>query len=304
MMHQIDRHIKVIEFPGRPYANCNCLLLEDDIPCLIDTGFDESHLENLQKSSVQLVVNSHGHADHCHFNHMFPQARILMHPANFEIIASAENYLKDLAFDTMVEQEWTSLFMQAVCYRPTRVDGEIQDGQEISTGRCHFQVLHMPGHCAGHCCFLFPEQGFVFTSDIEFAEFGPWYGAVSSSVSDQLRSIDRLAAIGADYYVSGHHQPVVRDHHGRKLKAYRDTILQRQRRVAEWLYGGRGTVEEIAKEFPIYRRLPNPSQTFWPHEYMMVYKHLLYLEEQGYAGHDGPTWFPAKTGISPAHLSL
>lgn len=304
MRHQIDRHIQVLDFSGMPYANCNCLLLDDDVRCLIDTGLDESHLEDVQKSPVQLIVNSHGHGDHCHYNHLFPEARVLMHPANNEITASAENYLKDLAFDVMVEREWSDRFLQAVCYRPVRVDEEIQDGQEICTGRCRFQVLHMPGHCAGHCCFFFPEQGFVYTSDIEFADFGPWYGAVSSSVGDQLRSIDRLAAIGADYYVSGHNEPLVRDPGGRRLKAYRNTILERQRRVAELLYGGRSTVEGITKEYPIYRRLPNPRQIFWPHEYMMVYNHLLYLEEQGYAGHDGFTWFPAKTGISTAHLSL
>ncbi len=304
MRHQLDRHLQVIEFPGFPYANCNCLLVEDEVCCLIETGFDVSYLEDLQKLPVELIINSHGHADHCHYNHAFPEARFLIHPDNLDMIGSREAYLKELAYDTMVGPKLTELFLQTVHYRPFQADDELQDGQEICTGHCRFQVLHMPGHCPGHCCFFFPEQGFVFTSDIEFSDFGPWYAAVHSSVADQLRSLDRLAAIGAEYYVSGHHKPIVRDQGGHRLRSYRNKILERQHRVAELLYAGRSTVEEIAREFPIYRRLPNPVEIFWPHEYMMVYHHLLYLEEQGYAGHDGSVWFPTKTGISPALLSI
>ena len=304
MRHQIDRQIQIIEFPGFHYANCNCLLIEDDVHCLIETGFNESELEDLQKLPVQLIVNSHGHSDHCRYNYIFPKSKILMHPSEHAMVSSGEAYLKEFAFDKLVGQEWLELFLQAMHYRPIQVDGDLQDGQELCTGRCRFQVLHMPGHSAGHCCFIFPEQGFVFTSDIEFSEFGPWYGMVHSSVSDQLSSLDRLAAIGADYYISGHHASVVRDPGGHRLRAYRNIILERQRRVAKLLYGGHSTVEDIARDLPIYRRLPNPKPIFWAYELMMVYHHLVYLEEQGYAGHDGHTWFPTKTGISAEQLSI
>ena len=62
-------------------------------------------------------------------------------------------------------------------------------------------------------------------------------------------------------------------------------------------------VEEIARELPIYRRLPRPETIFWVYELMMVLNHLRFLEEQGYAGHDGDTWYPAKN-LGTAKLSL
>lgn len=304
MRHQIDNHIQLLEFPGFHYANCNCLLLEDDLRCLIDTGFVESELEDLQRSPLNLIVNSHGHGDHCRYNYAFPEARVMMHPAEEAVAESAKGYLKEFGFDSLLSPEWSDMFLEAMCYRTTTIDSYLEDGQEISTGNCRFQVLHMPGHCAGHCCFFFPEQGFVFTSDIEFSEFGPWYGMIHSSVSDQLESLDRLAAIGADYYISGHGKPFICDPEGSRLRAYRNTVLERQQRVAELLYQGRSTVEEIARGFPVYRRLPRPEAIFWVYEQMMVLNHLRYLEEQGYASHEGSTWFPAKTGIGWAKLSL
>lgn len=304
MRHQIDPQIQVIELPGFHYANCNCLLLEDDERCLIETGFHESELEDLRRSPVHLIVNSHGHGDHCGHNNAFPEAKIMMHPEERAVIGSAQGYLREFGFENLVDEAWQGLFVDGMNFRPTRIDEALHDGQAICTGRLRFQVLHMPGHSAGHCCFLFPEQGFVFTSDIEFSEFGPWYGMVRSSVADMLRSLDRLASIGADYYISGHHAPMIRDPDGSRLRAYRNTILERQRRVAELLYAGRSTVEEIAKSLPIYRRLPNPAPIFWAYEQMMVINHLIYLEEQGYAGHEGVRWFPGKTGIGMAQLSI
>jgi len=304
MRHRIDQNIQVLEFPGFHYANCNCLLIEDDVRCLIETGCHESELAELQNQPPQIIVNSHGHGDHCRYTYAFPEAKVLMHPGDRTIVESADNYLKEFAFDSLVNPEWSEIFLREMCYRPIIIDEDLEDGQEICTGHCGFQVLHMPGHCAGHCCFFFPEQGFVFTSDIEFSDFGPWYGMVHSSVFDQLQSLERLAALGADYYISGHGTPIVHDPDGSRLQAYRNTVLERQRRVADLLYRGRNTVEDIAKGLPIYRRLPRPAPIFWAYEVMMVLNHLRYLEEQGYAIHDGDNWHPAKTGIGIAQLSL
>ncbi|MGE5389613.1 MAG: MBL fold metallo-hydrolase [Deltaproteobacteria bacterium] len=303
MRHKIDRYVQLLEFPGFHYANCNCLLVEDDVRCMIETGCDESELTDLLREPPQLIVNSHGHGDHCRYTHAFPEARVLMHPADRAIVESAEGYLKEFNFDSLLTPQWSEIFLQAMCYRPIPGFEELEDGQEICTGNITFRVLHMPGHCAGHCCFFFPEQGFVFTSDIEFSEFGPWYGMVHSSVSDQLKSLDRLAAIGADYYISGHGTPFIRDPEGKRLQAYRTTVLDRQLRVARLLYNSHGTVEDIARELPIYRHLPRPEPIFWAYEMMMVLNHLHFLEEQGYAGHDGDTWYPTKN-IGTAKLSL
>jgi len=304
MRRQIDSRIQLIELPGFHYANCNCLLIEDDMRCLIDSGCDDSELESLRQAPVHLVVNSHGHSDHCRHNHVFSDARVLMHPDDHAIASSGDAYLKEMGLESLTGSEWADAYLNAVQYRPSPIHGSLEDGQAICTGACTFQVLHMPGHSAGHCCFFFPEQGFVFTSDIEFSDFGPWYGNLRSSVSDTLNSLDRLAAIGADYYISGHGTSVVRDPDGSILRQYRNRVLERQRRVAELLYSGHSTAESIARELPVYRRLPWPKEIFWIHELVMVGKHLEYLEEQGYAILDGNGWHPGKTLPGPAHLSL
>jgi glyoxylase-like metal-dependent hydrolase (beta-lactamase superfamily II) len=47
-----------------------------------------------------------------------------------------------------------------------KMDGHLEDGQEISVGPFYMQVMHTPGHTPGSTCLL--VQRFVFTGDTLF----------------------------------------------------------------------------------------------------------------------------------------
>jgi glyoxylase-like metal-dependent hydrolase (beta-lactamase superfamily II) len=42
-------------------------------------------------------------------------------------------------------------------------------GQTVSAAGIELEVLHTPGHTPGHCCFLFAEEGWLFSGDQLFA---------------------------------------------------------------------------------------------------------------------------------------
>ncbi|MDO4540800.1 MAG: MBL fold metallo-hydrolase [Syntrophomonadaceae bacterium] len=304
MLHKIDKYVRVVEFPGFHYSNCNCVLIEDEQRFLLDTGPNEEDLAMLINQPPDIIVNSHGHIDHYVFNHCFPDSRILMHAGDHAIAQSTEAYLNEFNISTLApDPAWCEIYAQAVRHYPTRIDGQIHDNQWFDTGHVRFQVLHTPGHSPGHCCFFFPEQGFIFSIDIDFSTFGPWYASVSCSLSELLASIDRLADIKPDYYISGHGAPFIRDEVQKRLLAYRDTIFQRQRRVVDVLYKGKNDIEDMAHDLPVYQRLLAPKEIFHIYEQSMIMVHMRYLEELGYTYCEDGKWYLAKN-LSRAKLDL
>jgi glyoxylase-like metal-dependent hydrolase (beta-lactamase superfamily II) len=271
-----------MDYPGFKFPYCNCLLIEDDINCLIDTSAGKSDLSYLMKKEINLIINSHGHLDHYINNYYFPDSKVIMHPADHGIAQSADNYLDEFGLKAFAKDpQMQQLYLDAIQYRTTRIDDLIMDKQVINLGSTSIETVHLPGHSAGHCGFFFPEQGFIFSADIDFSVFGPWYANWGSSLADFFQSIDRLIAMKPDYIITGHGDAIVKENISRRLLEYRDIIYARQQRIIELLRNGRHTVDEIARECPVYIHLPEPKELFYVYEEVMVAVHLRYLQESG-----------------------
>ena len=303
-MIKIDNHINILDFPSFQYPHCNCLWIADDINCLIDTSPSLKDLEYLLKNPVDLIINTHGHMDHYMFNHYFPNSKIMMHQADHGIAQSADTYLDKFGFKTYNKNpDMNRLILEGLKYRTTKIDESIEDKQVINLGTTSFETLHLPGHSPGHCGFWFPEQGFVYTADIDLSEFGPWYGNLNCSLPEFLQSIERLLNMKPDYIVTGHGGPIVKEHVISRLKGYRDIIYARQRRIMELIHRGHHTLEEIARAIPIYLQLPRPKALFYVYEQVMITIHLRYLQELGYITQEGLRYY-LKEGIHPSRISI
>lgn len=299
MIKTIDKNIRLVDFQGFMYPHCNCLWIEDEINCLIDTSPGEADLRYLQLQKVDLIINSHGHIDHYLYNHCFPDSKILMHAGDEAIARSAAKYLEVFGLTTFTQDpRLQQFYLEGVQYRPTRIDGYIEDHQLVRLGSTNLEVLHLPGHSPGHCGFLFPEQGFVFTADIEFSAFGPWYANMNCSLSDFLQSIERLIALKPDYMISGHGEAIIKGDISKRLQEYRDIIYTRQRRIVDLLYRGRHSLADLAGEYPVYRQPPKPEAVFYIYEQVMILTHLRYLQEQGYVIQEGQYYY-LQEGLNP-----
>ncbi|MFE3444672.1 MBL fold metallo-hydrolase [Nocardia sp. NPDC059180] len=84
----------------------------------------------------------------------------------------------------------------------------LSDGQQLTGGSAHLEVIHTPGHSPGSCCLYLPELGELFSGDTLF-EGGP--GATGRSYSDYptiLASInDRLFPLPGETVVHTGHGP-------------------------------------------------------------------------------------------------
>ncbi|MGW0047570.1 MBL fold metallo-hydrolase [Nocardia cyriacigeorgica] len=161
------------------------LVGDDNEVLIIDAAHDARPiLDAVAGRRVTAIVCTHAHNDHVT---VAPQlsaatgAPILLHPDD----------------DVLWQQTHPGVEYTALA-----------DGQRLTVGTAHLDVIHTPGHSPGSCCLHLPELGELFSGDTLF-EGGP--GATGRSYSDYptiLASINnRLFALPEDTVVHTGHGP-------------------------------------------------------------------------------------------------
>ncbi len=153
-----------IIFFERKFPSANMILIKDELPILIDTGFgsDVKETEQLIKEAgispeeLHLIVNTHYHSDHAGGNFHFQKnygVRIAAHKWEAELINSCD--------PEACSAEWLDQSVE-----PYRVDAKLSDKDEIQTGSRTFKVLHTPGHTLGHISLYEPEEEVLICGDL------------------------------------------------------------------------------------------------------------------------------------------
>ncbi|MEA4893880.1 MAG: MBL fold metallo-hydrolase [Oscillospiraceae bacterium] len=273
------------------FTYSNWIYIDDDIKAVIETGLDETALQGVEPEKIDLVINSHHHLDHIRGNGLFSNAEIMIHELETEIIKDEEKAL----FCNSIDQ-WDEL-MPGLDYRmanseiklgltpgcPSPYDCSrtilpIKDGQVLDFGTVKAEVLHTPGHSAGHCCFWFPGEGLLFSSDICLTKAGPWYGEHLADPEQMMRSIDRIIDLKPPRVVSSHIHEIVEDPIP-CLQEFKGRIERREERIYSFLLSGPSDIHKLAEAKLIYRFHPSNYVVFW--EKLMLLKHLERLERQG-----------------------
>lgn len=90
--------------------------------------------------------------------------------------------------------------------KPSRVDRELQDGDELEVG--DLKVVHTPGHTAGHIALHMPSKRALFVGDaiFNFPVLGlrPPAAMVSVDTAQAKESIRKLASLEPDIICFGH----------------------------------------------------------------------------------------------------
>lgn len=280
-MEQLFERITLLSNGKYLLPYCNCLLLEDDMTCLVDSSPHPQERHYLEGRRIDLIVNSHGHSDHNSCNYIYPEARVLLHPAEHERVASGEAYLIAYGYFLYPDEATRPFYLDAVQYHERPADGTLTDGQRLSSGKIEFEVIALPGHSIGHCGFFFPQQGFVYTADINLG-IKPIYAMLDSSVDDYLDSIERLRQLKAAMLVGGHGPALYKDNLDGRLLQYRDEILSREEQILQMVKDGARDIPVIAEQGICFSgRFPEPRSVYYMHECVMDLHHLERLERLG-----------------------
>ena len=245
---------------GGRYPDGNSVLVRgDDATALIDPAVGLwQRGEDLPE--VDLLLNSHCHEDHVAGNPLFPDAVCHLHEADALGLSGLDGMMAIYGFTGETDGAFRKVLVDQFHYAP-RADVETFDeGDVFELGGVDIEVLHTPGHTRGHSCFLVrwmegeTERRLLYLGDIELTSFGPYYGDAWSDLTSFERSLARVRALEADWYVTFHHIGVLE---GRKaflerLDVFEAKIADRETRLLEFLAEPRSMADIVDHRF-VYR---------------------------------------------------
>lgn len=272
---------------------CNCLLIDDEVRAIIDTGAGDTTLQLVNPPAVDMVIYSHYHYDHVSGFKLFPQAEVWAHPLDAVPMRSLKVFGYYCGFElwpALMGRQGTPPMVwedkefrmelgqqKFYYYYPLTVHQVFTDGHVFNLGETQIKAIHTPGHTAGHSAFYIEKDGILFSADIDANNWGPWYGNLHSDIDQYIDSIEKVIALQPKILLTCHEEPITQDIEER-LRKYLNRIYERDERILNFLAEPK-TLREIATQNYIYHQHRAEIFLFW--EMLMAQKHLDHLIKAG-----------------------
>lgn len=255
----------------------HAILIEDDTTALIDTGCGIELLKQLP-CTIDIVINSHSHPDHTAGNWLFAGIPLAVPREEIDFNSNIVQLSRRYAGDQLAQpwRDFVSTTMQFNNAHPTQSFG---DTDVFHFGSTSLEAVHTPGHTVGHYCFFERREGILFSFDIDFTTFGPWYGHSESDIGQFIASIEKVRSLDFDVVVSSH-KGVITEDIEMKFEQFTQVFHERDMRIVEALDTER-TFEEIVDMALIYNDFSFHPLLLRYWEGMMVQKHLERLLDAG-----------------------
>lgn len=198
---------------------CGVYLILDDKIVLIDAGTDAGakkilkYIESIGKKieDIDLIINTHGHADHCGGNAFLKErteAKVAAHFLDVGWIEDHERFFR--------ESQWGRKYFSWFT-KSDKVDILLKGGEKLKTGRYELEVIHTPGHTLGNICLYERTEKMLFAGDtIQYPpQWRNWLGIIED-VSLLEKSYSCLAGMDINILFSAHIPQVL----GPEVKAY------------------------------------------------------------------------------------
>ena len=305
----IREDILHIDIPIRhELRNINLYLFKGEYPSLLDAGPYHPRLEDLMTALLRregagelaCLYLTHSHMDHSGLAARLRQAtgaRVAAHRYERPRIERAGERLREeylcysrlspamgFPVDMAGLVDRLASFWNRLC-EPCRIDIRLGGGETVRAGDRELEVIHTPGHTAGHVCYYLREEGLLFSGDHLMRSITPnpelycppWQGHITG-LPQFLESLRLLSAYDISAAYPGHGRAISRverriqfnlAHHRRRLERTREAVEE-----------GCRTVWGVAlRLFPQVRDKPPGVDHFLALKEALG--HLLILEEEG-----------------------
>ncbi|MGQ9476695.1 MAG: MBL fold metallo-hydrolase [Actinomycetota bacterium] len=168
---------------------------------------------------------------------------------------------------------------------PCPLEVKLKGGEKVPAGDRLLEVLHTPGHTAGHLCFYEPSEGLLFSGDHLMRSITPnpelycppRRGQVTG-LPQFIASLERIREIPVEVAYPGHGRPIgkVRRRIDFNILHHRKRLEKTEEAVRE---GGRTVWEVALRLFPQVRDKDPDVDHFLALKEALG--HLLILEERG-----------------------
>ena len=206
-----------------PMGMANAFLVEGDNGLtLIDAGFPGKEeavfgaIRGLGRSPGQLnhLIFTHGHPDHIGSAAAIVRetgARTNMHPLDVPVAESGGPFRPMRPAPGLLGQVLCRLFFDPdERMEPVAIDQPLTDG-EILPIAGGIEVIHTPGHCAGHVALLWHPGRMLFAGDVCTNLMGLGDPVGFENLNDGRASQRKLASLSFDAAGFGHGAPIARD---------------------------------------------------------------------------------------------
>ena len=248
-------YLPVITQTLPPHQHTNSFLLGRREMGMVDAGlWDEKALESLLRflqekpgRELRKLFLTHWHPDHC---------------------VGAERIKKETGCEVGLP------FYETGRGEPELADFTFQDGDRFRFDGKELEVIHTPGHSAGHCCFFLKAAGVLFTGDHILGRGTSIIVPPDGDMALYMESLERLLAWPVKIICPGH-GPLVWDAK-EKIREYIDHRTDRERKVLEGVRQGLKRPDDLVKK--VYTDVPT---FFHGMAYYTVQAHLVKLEREG-----------------------
>jgi glyoxylase-like metal-dependent hydrolase (beta-lactamase superfamily II) len=162
-------------------------------------------------------------------------------------------------------------------------DKAMEDGGAVEGPGWRLEALHTPGHASNHLCFALPQERALFSGDQVMGWSTTVIAPPDGSMSDYMRSLERLVARTDAIYWPTHGGPIHRPQaHVRELIDHR---LARRSAIRKALAERPATPRNLVARIYVgldSRLIEAAAQS--------VLAHLLELRQSGLAWEEGGTW--------------
>jgi glyoxylase-like metal-dependent hydrolase (beta-lactamase superfamily II) len=232
---QISRHLWQLKM-----GMVNAYLLEaDDGLVLVDAGWPnktEAIFKAVQESGhnpgdVRHLVLTHGHIDHAGSAAEVLRrtgARSYAHAADLELITRGEAERPGTTVTPgMIPAIAYLLFIKpgGTRYESFAVDQTLKDGETLPMAN-DIEIIHSPGHCAGHIALLLRQEGILIAGDICSNIMGLAYSVLNEDRTLARESLLRVAAHPFERAVFGHGKPLDKRANQLLKERFSDTRLK------------------------------------------------------------------------------
>ena len=251
MYKQLADKIFMLEDPYRArILRCHCIYVDDERKVLIDSSSGPEIVDAIGSRGVDLLLTSHFHEDHILNHDAFPGAEIWAHGLDVPGVTTRDGFIELYGFLKFNERELGQEYIKMLNIKGYPVKSEFTDGQVFEAGKTSIQVVHLPGHTAGHCGFYFPKQNILYSADVDLTDLGPWYGGLTCNVDDFIASIKRIKEIGPSTIVSAH-LGIVKERISEQLDKYLDHIYVKEERLLKALKTPQ-TLDDMVRDHLFY----------------------------------------------------
>ena len=206
---------------------CSGMIVRGSGKVFFDTNFGEVETKGLLLSEKpEFALISHYHLDHAlwgGFVRSISDAELFVPFGEEDYVAKPGFFLERTLGQTPSAELWRQFVTEELKFDVVREFGTYDGSFCLDLRKTKMVFIPAPGHSPGHMTAHFPAENVLFTSDLGFGLFGPWYGFKDGDIYHYVESLLNLKAMKPKLLLTGHGGVIYRDIEGifdRSIEAF------------------------------------------------------------------------------------